>query len=205
MRVAVHREYELVARGVAIACARSNGRLLLLRADDKAAARPDILLDDPDMLSERSARVVQDLRERSGAAQVVAFRWSENGRLDWGFDAQLSKKLPLDALAAALLDIHRGLRPAEPAPSVTPPRAPDREPDRDNPLTPRETEILIYIVAGLTNQEIAARMWLSPNTVKSYIRSAYRRIGVTRRAQAVLWGMQHGLTGSVAPPRPHVA
>jgi DNA-binding CsgD family transcriptional regulator len=33
---------------------------------------------------------------------------------------------------------------------------------------------------------------LSPNSVKSYIRSAYRRIGATSRSQAVLWGIEHG-------------
>ena len=35
-------------------------------------------------------------------------------------------------------------------------------------------------------------MFLSINTIKSYIRSAYRKIGVTNRTQAVLWGVDHG-------------
>ncbi len=48
------------------------------------------------------------------------------------------------------------------------------------------------ITQGLSNQEIADRSYLSINSVKTYIRTAYRKIGVTRRSQAVVWGMKHG-------------
>ena len=52
--------------------------------------------------------------------------------------------------------------------------------------------MLALITQGLSNQEIAERSYLSINSVKTYIRTAYRKIGVTRRSQAVVWGMQHG-------------
>jgi len=47
-------------------------------------------------------------------------------------------------------------------------------------------------VQGRTHQEIAAECFLSVNSIKTYIRSAYRKIGITHRAQAVAWGMQNG-------------
>lgn len=59
-------------------------------------------------------------------------------------------------------------------------------------LTPREIDVLTQITQGLSNQEIAQRSYLSINSVKTYIRSAYRRIGVSSRAQAVVWCLQHG-------------
>jgi DNA-binding NarL/FixJ family response regulator len=59
-------------------------------------------------------------------------------------------------------------------------------------LSPREVVLLTGVVRGYSNQEIAAQMSLSPNTVKSYIRSAYRKIGVTTRSQAVSWCIQRG-------------
>jgi DNA-binding CsgD family transcriptional regulator len=59
-------------------------------------------------------------------------------------------------------------------------------------LTAREAEVLALITQGFSNQEIAERSYLSINSVKTYIRTAYRKIGVTRRAQAVVWGMKHG-------------
>jgi DNA-binding CsgD family transcriptional regulator len=52
----------------------------------------------------------------------------------------------------------------------------------------------------LSNRELADRMTLSPNSVKSYIRTAYRKIGVNSRSQAVLWAMTNGLA-STAPRR----
>jgi DNA-binding CsgD family transcriptional regulator len=45
----------------------------------------------------------------------------------------------------------------------------------------------------MSNQDIASQLYVSINTVKTYIRSAYRKIGVTRRAQAVLWAVHHDL------------
>jgi DNA-binding NarL/FixJ family response regulator len=59
-------------------------------------------------------------------------------------------------------------------------------------LSPQEVELLGGVVRGYSNTEIAEMMSLSPNTVKSYIRSAYRKIGVTTRAQAVAWCIQRG-------------
>nr|WP_227467367.1 LuxR C-terminal-related transcriptional regulator [Nocardioides lijunqiniae] len=59
-------------------------------------------------------------------------------------------------------------------------------------MSSRETEIVSLIVRGLSNQEIADTAYLSINSVKTYIRTAYRKMGVTRRSQAVVWAMQHG-------------
>ncbi len=52
--------------------------------------------------------------------------------------------------------------------------------------------MVALIAQGLSNQEIADRAFLTINSVKTYIRSAYRKIGVERRTQAVLWATQNG-------------
>lgn len=59
-------------------------------------------------------------------------------------------------------------------------------------MTSREAEVLALIAQGLSNDEIAKRAYVSINSVKSYIRTAYRKIGVQRRSQAVLWALEHG-------------
>ncbi|WP_323791145.1 response regulator transcription factor [Nocardioides sp.] len=56
-------------------------------------------------------------------------------------------------------------------------------------LTDRELEVLTLIARGYSNQEIAALLYLSINSIKTYVRSAYRRINVERRTQAVLWAL----------------
>ncbi|HEY0950973.1 response regulator transcription factor [Nocardioides sp.] len=67
---------------------------------------------------------------------------------------------------------------------------------QDVGLTPREVEVLALITQGMSNQEIAERLYLSINSVKTYIRSAYVKIGATSRARAVAWCLLHGF----APP-----
>ena len=62
--------------------------------------------------------------------------------------------------------------------------------DRDRRWS--STEVIALIAQGLSNQEIAARAFLSIISVKTDIRSAYRKIGVERRTQAVLWATQNG-------------
>ena len=67
-------------------------------------------------------------------------------------------------------------------------------PGRGEGLTDREAEILALITQGKSNAEVAALTYLSPNTIKSYIRTIYRKIDVLSRTQAVLWGVKHGFT-----------
>ncbi len=66
-------------------------------------------------------------------------------------------------------------------------------------LTDQEMAILAGITNGRTNQQIADERFLSINTVKGYVRAAYRKVGVTSRSQAVAWGYAHGLAGRMDP------
>ena len=60
-------------------------------------------------------------------------------------------------------------------------------------LTDREIEVLGLIATGLSNEEIATELYVSINTLKTYIRSAYKRIGADTRSQAVIWALRHGI------------
>ena len=63
-------------------------------------------------------------------------------------------------------------------------------------LSDREEQVLSLIAEGLTNREIADHSYISINSVKTYVRSAYRKIGVSSRSQAVAWALRHGLDRS---------
>ncbi|QDH10994.1 helix-turn-helix transcriptional regulator [Nocardioides dongxiaopingii] len=69
-------------------------------------------------------------------------------------------------------------------------------------LSPRERDMVRLIVAGMSNQEIADTLYLSINSVKTYIRSAYRRMGVETRTQAVVWGVRRGFLDELDDPAP---
>jgi DNA-binding NarL/FixJ family response regulator len=60
-----------------------------------------------------------------------------------------------------------------------------------SPLTERETEILLLLCAGVKNEEIARRLFISPNTVKTHIYNIFKKINVPNRLQAALWAAKH--------------
>ncbi len=60
-------------------------------------------------------------------------------------------------------------------------------------LTRRERVILSNLDEETTLEEIASRLWVSRNTVKSQVRSVYRKLGVSTRADAVELARQFGL------------
>jgi len=61
------------------------------------------------------------------------------------------------------------------------------------PLTRRELVVLEHLSEDVTLEEIAATLWVTRNTVKSQVRSLYRKIGVSTRADAVAWAYAAGL------------
>jgi DNA-binding NarL/FixJ family response regulator len=64
-----------------------------------------------------------------------------------------------------------------------------------NPLSKREREVLEMLAAGATNREIAARLFLSPHTVKDHTSALYKKIHARNRADAILRAQRMGLIG----------
>ena len=65
-------------------------------------------------------------------------------------------------------------------------------------LTTRERQVLALICQGESDKEMSADLKLSPNTVRNHISSLYHKIGVRRRAAAVIWARERGITGKDA-------
>ena len=76
---------------------------------------------------------------------------------------------------------------------LAPPTPPAAGPGLVEPLSPRELEVLQLVAAGLTNQQIASRLFLSLHTVKAHTRNIYGKLGVHSRTQAAARGQQLGL------------
>jgi DNA-binding NarL/FixJ family response regulator len=63
----------------------------------------------------------------------------------------------------------------------------------DDALTPREADILRLVASGNANKEIAARLFLSEETVKSHVRNILAKLGASDRTHAVTIGVRRGI------------
>jgi DNA-binding CsgD family transcriptional regulator len=64
-------------------------------------------------------------------------------------------------------------------------------------LTPREREIVSYLAHGLTGEEIARRLFLSPETVRTHIRNAMERMGARTRPHLIALALRHRLLADI--------
>jgi DNA-binding NarL/FixJ family response regulator len=69
------------------------------------------------------------------------------------------------------------------------------------PLTPRELEILRLAARGFTNRRIAARLWVTEQTVKFHLSNTYRKLGVTNRTEATHYAYLHALVEQHETPQ----
>ena len=61
-------------------------------------------------------------------------------------------------------------------------------------ITPRELEVLRLLPHGLTNREIASRLFISPRTAQTHIQHVYAKLGVASRAEAAAYAVAHRLS-----------
>ncbi len=198
IRVALVNDYEIVVNGLARMFDAYADRVHIAELDaDAPVSRPvDIALYDTFTQPQGGEQAVADLIANPRVRRVVVYTWNLDEDLVEAARAQgasgyLSKSITAEELVAALERIHAGDIVISPDPGRDAPVVGGDWPGRAEGLSVREAEVVALITQGLSNQEIAARTHLSINSVKSYIRTAYRKMGVTRRSQAVLWGVEH--------------
>ena len=200
--VALVDDYDVVLIGLAHMFDRYRDRIVVAEIDANSATNDsvDIVLYDSFAQPESDHDHIAELVRNPNAEKVVVYTWNfhpellESARVQ-GVDGYLPKTLPARELVAALERIHAGEKLFFDAPPRRSSSANGLDwPGRREGITDRESEILALITQGMSNAEVAKLTYLSPNTVKSYIRSVYRKIGVDSRTQAVLWGVEHGFT-----------
>ncbi|WNG94339.1 response regulator transcription factor [Mycobacterium sp. ITM-2016-00318] len=199
--VALVDDYDVVVMGVANMLDPYRDRIVVAELDSTMPVKDsvDIVLYDSFAQPESDHEEIAHLVANPRARRVVVYTWNFHPDLvesaqSRGAHGYLSKTLPARELVAALEAVHAG----ETVISAAVPRARSAPgldwPGRGEGLSDREAEILALITQGKSNADVARLTFLSPNTVKSYIRTIYRKIGASSRTQAVLWGVKHGFT-----------
>lgn len=196
--VALVDDYDVVVKGVATML-DAYPHVVVAELDTGRAVEDhvDIALYDSFAQPESDQHEVKVLLDNPHARRVVVYTWNFHPELvetarEMGVHGYLSKALPARELVAALEAVHAGEIVVSDPPGRSRPSSHQDWPGRHEGLTDREAEILALITQGKDNAEIARLTYLSPNTVKSYVRDLYRKIQVDSRTQAVVWGVRHG-------------
>ena len=168
------------AAGLEASVLVARGRVLLAQGD-AAGARASLqraleqwrMLDVPYETATTGALLGQALRECGEDEAAVAAFAAASARFD-----QIGARLEAQ------------LATAEPAPP----------PPRPAGLTEREVEVLRLVAAGLSNNDIAATLFLSTKTVSRHLSNVFTKIGVNSRAAATAFAFEHGLVESRSAP-----
>ena len=203
LRVTVVDECPLIVQGLR-AMLRPYGPTIEVSTAQPGRATPgpvDITLYDPAHRGPSGRSTLHTLVADPPGGRVVVYsfnpppalvsEWLTQGCAGFVDKAAPAKKLMemITSVAARQPAAARGTKHSAPSH----PRPADAWPGQAHGLSPRESEMICLITRGLTNDDICDQAALRLNTVKSYIRSAYHKIGVSRRPEAVRWGVQHGM------------
>ena len=188
----------------------ANGEEALAMAGE---LRPDVILMDLRMPKMDGVEATRRLRASHPEIKVVVLTTYADDRsvieaLRAGALGYLTKDAGAEEIRQALQRVADGQASLDPAvqmhlieaiTTATDNLAPDLPASAlPDGLTPREAEVLGLIGAGLSNAEIAAKLFVSEATVKSHVNHMLPKIGARDRAQAVGYAYRHGLV----PPGP---
>jgi len=184
--------------GVEVVGAAANGAEAIELSDLFA---PDVVLMDLNMPRVDGVEATAQIRARHPATQVVVLTTYADDdsilkALNAGALGYLTKNASRDDIRRALESAAAGHAHLDPAAHATVLQAASRPRMIEPPdgLTPREAEVLTLIAGGLSNRDIAARLYLSEATVKTHVNHIFAKIASRDRAQAVAYAHRHGLT-----------
>ena len=172
--------------------------------------RPDVVVMDARMPVVDGIEATRRVRAEPGGPPVLALTTFDDdevlaGMLRAGAAGFVLKGAGADELQRAVRTVAEGRSWLDP--SVTsrvlavfrdaPAIAAGDDPEVDA-LTSRELDVLRLIAAGLTNDEIAAQLFLGVGTVKTHVNHIFFKLGLRNRAEAVIFAFDHGLAGASA-------
>ncbi|HTW09973.1 MAG TPA: response regulator transcription factor [Acidimicrobiales bacterium] len=192
--------------GIEVVASAADGREALERV---AEHQPDAILLDLHMPVLDGIEATRLLTERHpGVAIVVLTTYADDSSvlaaLGAGARSYLTKDADRADIANALRSAAAGLAVLDPGVQATlvaaairsapPPEMAERLPlELPDGLTKREAEILVMIARGMTNPDIAAKLFLSAHTVKSHINRIFAKTGSTDRVAAARYARDHAL------------
>ncbi|MBX9687491.1 MAG: response regulator transcription factor [Candidatus Obscuribacterales bacterium] len=164
--------------------------------------KPDVVLMDVAMPEMDGIEAARQLREKFPELRIVMMTSSKDeddifAALSAGVNGYCTKEVSDDRLLTAIATVVRGdlWLDASVAAKVMQiiPNPSSAADTGHQELSERELEVLKLIVEGVANSEIAKRLYISPNTVKSHIKHVLDKLSVSDRTQAAVKAIREGL------------
>jgi len=206
IRVLLVDDHAMVRRGLAtflmtfddleMAGEATNGDVAIKQC---AQVQPDVVLMDIMMPGLDGVAATRAIRQQFPQVQVIALTSFKEeamiqGVLQAGAIGYLLKDVSADELAQAIRAAHAGRATLSPEVTQALVRAVSQPPALGHDLTTREKDVLALMVQGLSNNEIADKLVVSPSTVKSHVSSILSKLNVGSRTEAVALAVRHKLT-----------
>jgi len=166
--------------------------------------QPDLVLMDLKMPVMNGVQATRQIRQQFAGIQILVLTTYDAD--NWVFDAiragargYLLKDTPRERLIAAIKEAVAGKTPVDPDVAGrlfahVMQQAPAPDTTLTNLLNEREKEVLGLLGKGLSNAEIARRIYLSEGTVRNYVSSIFEKLGVADRTQAAILAIRYGLS-----------
>ena len=159
---------------------------------------PDVVLMDLKMTGIDGVTATRQVREKSpGSRVIVLTSFAEDGMVQGALQAgaigYLLKNVTGAELANAIRAAFAGRMTLSSEATEVLVHATTQPVIKGDELTDREREVLALLVDGMSNQEIADRLFLSAGTVKFHLRNIYSKLGVDSRVAAVTLALQRRL------------
>jgi two-component system, NarL family, response regulator LiaR len=205
IRVMLVDDHTMVRRGLATFLKVFDDLELVSEAADGESAiqlcariLPDVILMDMAMPGMDGVTATRIIRQQFPMVQVIAltsFKEAElvQNVLQAGAIGYLLKDVSADKLAQAIRAAHagRGTLAQEAAQALV--HAATQPPPPGHDLTKRERTVLVLMIEGLNNNEIAERLVVSPSTIKSHVSNILAKLGVAGRTEAVALAVRYRL------------
>ena len=203
IRVMLVDDHTMVRRGLAAFLKVFDDLQLAGEAESAAAAiqlcgelLPDVVLMDMVMPDMDGATATRAIRQQFPQVQVIALTSFKEGdlvknALQAGAIGYLLKDLSADELAQAIRAAHAGRATLSPEAAQALIETANQSLEPGLALTEREREVLALMVDGLNNTQIAARLTVSPSTIKSHVSNILAKLGVASRTEAVSLALRH--------------
>jgi DNA-binding NarL/FixJ family response regulator len=193
-------DHEVVREGLRLSLSRAPHIRVVGEASDGASAvavaerrRPDVVIMDVRMPGMDGLEATKVLTDKLPDTSVLIFTaFSERSLLSRGMESgakgYILKEAPHQTLVRAIEKVAHGEGYVDPAlmPAFL-------SKDREDMLTPREREILQLLADGMSNAEVASRLFISQETVKSHVRHILAKLEADTRTHAVAIALRESI------------